>query len=424
MLKPNTRRPNTRRVGKTARRFAQTSVQTGRPRQVHSVTLIDPLNGGHHLGYAVQLARELNARGIKVNVIGQPQFVEQVCQQAPIHRSHHLSLFSGDQDAYFAKGLLHVERTSLNFMRRAIQLSRAFESDITHFLFLDSFMLSLLAAKLSTRGTNVYATLHWAYFLSPFQHGQLGRLKGRLQLLNLRWLLGRGLRLMVHSAELAQTLRRLTGSQHVDYVPYPVEVPPLGDVRLPGLQLRERLGLAPSDKLLLAFGTVRHDKGVDLAIEALGALPGQYHLLVAGPPATFGAEDIARFAAQHAVGARVHTELGFIPDAEVGAYFAASDVVLIPYRKSFAGQSGPLTIAAALGLPLAVADVGILRETVGAYQLGELFEAEDVRSMARAIETAASKGAGAPNQRFLHDHAPERFAEAVLASYAGEAVAT
>ena len=210
-------------------------------------------------------------------------------------------------------------------------------------------MLSLLAAKLSTRGTNVYATLHWAYFLSPFQHGQLGRLKGRLQLLNLRWLLGRGVRLMVHSAELAQTLRRLTGSQHVDYVPYPVEVPPLGDVRLPGLQLRERLGLAPSDKLLLAFGTVRHDKGVDLAIEALGALPGQYHLLVAGPPATFGAEDIARFAAQHAVGARVHTELGFIPDAEVGAYFAASDVVLIPYRKSFAGQSGPLTIARRAG---------------------------------------------------------------------------
>ncbi len=400
----------------------QTLPRAARPKQVRSVTLIDPLAGGHHVSYAVQLARELNARGIRVNVIGPPEFVAQLTQQAHIERASIQSLFLGDPDAYYAKGLWHIERTSFRFMKRALRAARDMNSDVTHFVYLDSFMLSLWAARLGTGG-NIYATQHWAYFLKPFQQGRLGKIKGDLQLWVLRRLVAHGVRLMVHSAEQARTLRRLLGSERVDYVPYPVELPPLTRTDA-GPYVRERLGLAPGDKLLLAFGTVRHDKGVDLAIGALGTLPDNYHLLIAGPPTQWQEADIIRLAAQHGVARRVHTELEFIPDDEVGAYFAASDVVLIPYRKSFAGQSGPLTIAAALGLPLAVADVGVLRETVETYQLGELFEAENVPDMARAIKAAAAKCAGPSNQRFLQDHAPEHFAEAVLASYADGIVGT
>lgn len=396
--------------------------RTARSGQVRSVTLIDPVDDGHHLSYALQLAAGLNARGVRVHLVGTQRFIEHMRAHADIDRSHAVFLFEGDPDKYWNSGVVNIERSNLRFVNAAMRAAREFESDVAHFVFVDRFLLSLLGERRSFDRIRVCATLHWAFFLDPFRQGRLSRIKGRLWLWALRRSLAGGMRLMIHSPDLARALRQKTGSNRVDYVPYPVEVPPLEDAKTAGQRLRERLGLSATDKLLLAFGTVRHDKGVDLAIEALGALPDAYHLLIAGPPVHFQEADIARFAARHGVAQRVHTELGFVPEAEVGAYFAASDVVLIPYRRDFAGQSGPLTIAAALGRPIAASDVGVLRETVEAYGLGELFEAENIPGMARAIQAAAQNWAGSPNQRFLQDHTPARFAQTVFESYLGEGV--
>ena len=181
--------------------------------------------------------------------------------------------------------------------------------------------------------------------------------------------------------------------------------------------LRDRLGIAPGTLLALAFGGTRADKGCDLAIRALAHLPEHHHLLVAGPAETFGTEALRTLALECGVGDRVHLVLDYIPEEEVGAYFAAADCVVLPYRRKFAGQSGPLFIAAALGLPVVASDVGVLGETVRAYRLGLLFEPERPQALADALLEVHRAAPTPDTASFLHDHSLERFAAETAASY-------
>ena len=53
----------------------------------------------------------------------------------------------------------------------------------------------------------------------------------------------------------------------------------------------------------------------------------------------------------------------YIPAAEVGDYFAASDLVILPYRE-FSGQTGVGMVALPLGKPLIVTETGGLPDLV------------------------------------------------------------
>ena len=123
-----------------------------------------------------------------------------------------------------------------------------------------------------------------------------------------------------------------------------------------------QLGLDPARKTLLFFGLIREYKGLDILLDAFNSLDDSYQLLIAGEP--YGPFD--RYQAQ--IDAlpgkdRVKAFPRYIPDSEVGTFFAAADLAVLPYRS--ATQSGISAIATHFGLPLVVTDVGGLRSTVG-----------------------------------------------------------
>ena len=388
---------------------------------VRTVALIDPLSGGHHGSYAATLAQELTNRGIAVHLIGPAPFVEEVCRAVPQVVGHVLPLFPGSGPdsgpAYYRLGRLARDRVNLGFLRAALRVADEVGADTAHLLWLDSFVLPLLAALAagSRRPPNLRGTLHWAYFLREFQGGRLSQPVHRLMLQALGAL---GVRVMMHS----RALTRSVGAGRLDAVSYPTALPQFGPGQREQVRqaVRQRMNIPPGATVLLAFGGTRHDKGSDLALEALALLPPHIHLLVVGPTRAFDADALRERGERLGILDRVHLRLEHVPDEEVEGFFLASDACLLPYRSNFAGQSGPLLIAAALGLPVLASNVGVLAEMVENYRLGALFPPEDPAALARSV---LEFGAAAPvpdTARFQQDHTPQAFAEAVLRSYRGE----
>lgn len=392
----------------------------GPSRQIRTVALIDPLSGGHHGSYAATLARELTAQGIRVHLIGPAPFVEEVCRTVPQATGHVLPLFPGSGPdsgpAYYRLGRLARDRVNLRFLRAALQQAEEAGADTAHLLWLDSFVLPLLAA-LALRGNRppaLRATLHWAYFLREFQGGRLSQPVHRLMLRGLGAL---GVRVMMHSGALTRSI----GAGRLDAVPHPAHPPQFrADQREQVRQaVREQLTIPPQAMVLLAFGGTRHDKGSDLALDALTLLPPHVHLLVVGPTRAFDADALRARAERLGIMDRLHLRLEHVPDEEVEGFFLASDACLLPYRRTFAGQSGPLLIAASLGLPVLAADVGVLAETVKVYHLGELFAPEDPAALARCVLDFDAAAFAPHTARFQQEHTPQAFVDAVLRSYLG-----
>ncbi|MCP4647026.1 MAG: glycosyltransferase, partial [bacterium] len=93
-------------------------------------------------------------------------------------------------------------------------------------------------------------------------------------------------------------------------------------------------------------------KGLDILIKACDLLPEEYRLIAAGENYT----DLDYKSD------KLLWDNRFIPDSEVGTWFNAADIVVLPYRK--ASQSGIAQIALAFHKPLVVTDRGGLAETV------------------------------------------------------------
>jgi glycosyltransferase involved in cell wall biosynthesis len=189
------------------------------------------------------------------------------------------------------------------------------------------------------------------------------------------WFYQRFDRLIVHS-EAARLAVRALG------VTRPILVVPHGAYdlfRLSGLSrtaARVTLpALAPDDFVALFFGHLEPRKGLTEFLEVaerMAAVPGVKFLVAGG-------NDMARHGAEYAaVMERARTLPNVvmhdrrIPFEDVERYFAASNVVALPYREG--STSGVLKLAIAFGVPVVASRVGDLPEEVPSGG-GELFEA-------------------------------------------------
>jgi glycosyltransferase involved in cell wall biosynthesis len=149
---------------------------------------------------------------------------------------------------------------------------------------------------------------------------------------------------------------------------------------------KDRLEDEPKGRLL-CFGTLRRNKGLDVAVDALRFLPDAT-LTLAGPPEDKAcAAALAAQIAQSPDRARIHTRFEFIPAGEVSALFDAADLVLLPYR-DFAAQSGVLHLALAHGVPVVVSDVGGMGELVREHAVGRVASSPGAEALAHQVREA------------------------------------
>ncbi len=176
--------------------------------------------------------------------------------------------------------------------------------------------------------------------------------------------------LAVHSKQAAEEAE-LTGRQIVKlFHPVYDQYTATG---LPREKAREKLGLKPHHKALLFFGLVRDYKGLDVLIEACDLLPEEYRIIAAGE----------NYTNSDFKSPRLLWENSFIPDCDVGTWFNAADIVVLPYRT--ASQSGIAQIALAFKKPMVVTNRGGLAETVIPGETGSVAENATPNELMEAI---------------------------------------
>jgi glycosyltransferase involved in cell wall biosynthesis len=164
--------------------------------------------------------------------------------------------------------------------------------------------------------------------------------------------------------------KRLLGESGVD--PRRVAVIPHGEygffgrgrARVDRAEARQALGLGPRDEVALFFGYIREYKGLDLLLEAWPAVARARpaaRLVVAGDPVRLDGHRRRELEAWAARVGAVH-RFGYVPFSEVSRYFAAADVLVMPYRH--VSQSGVLYLALSLGVPVLATRVGGLPEVL------------------------------------------------------------
>lgn len=197
--------------------------------------------------------------------------------------------------------------------------------------------------------------------------------------------------LIVHSQASKDSLFKLMG-QDFDV---PVEVIPHGhygelsaDANLTRQQALDALNLT-NQRYMVCFGAIRPYKGVDLLLRAVAAIsdwPEEMAVLVIGRLLTGVTEqELLDLRRELKIEDRVRFDFDYVPEENIPAVFAVSDLMLLPYRNI--DQSGILMASMAAGKPVICTPVGAFPEVVDT-SFGFLSADTSVQAIASSIQQA------------------------------------
>jgi glycosyltransferase involved in cell wall biosynthesis len=196
--------------------------------------------------------------------------------------------------------------------------------------------------------------------------------------------------LFVHTTKMSQELHDEFGVSldKISVIPFGINSTVPNTAMTPP-ESRQRLGLSPSDKVILFFGNIAPYKGLNYLVDAVALLARrmpQCRLIIAGR--IKGSEshwaEITAQIATHGLRSIILGRIEFIPDAETETYFKAADVLVLPYTHVF--QSGVLFLGYNFGLPVIAADVGTLKEDIFEGETGFVCRPKDAVSLAATLE--------------------------------------
>jgi glycosyltransferase involved in cell wall biosynthesis len=148
----------------------------------------------------------------------------------------------------------------------------------------------------------------------------------------------------------------------------------------------ERLGYTSENKVLLFFGYVRKYKGLDLLIEAMPDIIKEIpevRLLIVGE---FYDDPMPYLDKMNELGLSSCIKIvnKFVPNEEVGKYYLASDLNILPYRS--ATQSGILNVSYGFLKPVIVTNVGGLSESVINGKTGIVIEPDSPSAIVKGVK--------------------------------------
>jgi glycosyltransferase involved in cell wall biosynthesis len=191
---------------------------------------------------------------------------------------------------------------------------------------------------------------------------------------------------VVLSASVQQEVLRLKPAAKIALIPHPpyeTECAPISKE-----EARAQLGLDPHKKTLLFFGLIRPYKGLSELIAAFGLLDGNYQLLIAGE--VYGSSATYESALTALPFENWKFDNRYIADSEVASYFAAADLVVLPYLS--ATQSGVRAMALSQQRAVLCTNVGGLAEGLEANQHGFELKSTRPEQFAERIQQLFNQG--------------------------------
>tara|TARA_B100001758_G_scaffold62460_1_gene51985 strand:- start:13717 stop:14862 length:1146 start_codon:yes stop_codon:yes gene_type:complete len=156
---------------------------------------------------------------------------------------------------------------------------------------------------------------------------------------------------------------------------------------------REFLDLPFEKTILLFFGMIKKVKGLEILLNSLREVVDKNAdviLLIAGKPWQNDFHNYQKIIDENNLSNNVILHTKYIPDNEVEYYYAASDLVVLPYKKIY--QSGVLMMALSYEKPVLLSDLPPLKEVITDNKNGFLFKSEDALDLANRLnEILANK---------------------------------
>ncbi|MBD5456737.1 MAG: glycosyltransferase family 4 protein [Lachnospiraceae bacterium] len=150
-------------------------------------------------------------------------------------------------------------------------------------------------------------------------------------------------------------------------------------------EARRIINLDMGERMILFFGFVREYKGLKYLLKALPLVKQNIPAVKLWIVGDFGddKEEYLKLIADNDLQDNIMIVDGYVPDKEVEKYFAATDLVALPYIS--ATQSGIVQIAFGFEKPVIVTNVGGLPDVVEDGKTGYIVNKENENELAEAI---------------------------------------
>ncbi len=219
----------------------------------------------------------------------------------------------------------------------------------------------------------------------PHEGSAIDRLSAKLAL-------GQGHYFIVQSEKDLNDLKRLLPGAQVRRTAHPIYEALALDRKMTDEEAKRQLGL--EGKVLLFFGFVREYKGLKYLLKAIPQVMGKIdaHLLVVGE---FWDDKLSYLKLIEELGIAPAVTIidRYIPNEELGLYFSAADVVVLPYVD--ATQSGVTQLAYGFEKPVITTLVGGIPEVVKDGETGMIVPPEDSEALGEAIARYFEEDLGA-----------------------------
>jgi glycosyltransferase involved in cell wall biosynthesis len=349
-----------------------------------SVVLHTPEPGSGAGRYVYELTRALASEGWQATLLAPDNF--EYRNSLGCEKGVEFSAL-GTRANEGGRALLSRTADNLLFVLKACwtQWRNRCQSSVIHFQFpvhLPFGLVPFLLAKLS--GLKIVFTAH-----DPLPHKWLFRAPwNRLERWSLACVYHLSDRVIVHSDAGWRTVTKEFGvpaSKLAIIAHGPFSLPGRSEAPLPGNSLN-----------VLLFGALRENKGIHLAIEAVGNLVKQgipIRLTIAGETPNGKEEaywsDCNRLLAQSA--AQIELQKRYIEEQEIPGLLAKAHCVLLPYT-TFSSDSGIAALALSNAKPIVATSSGGLGELLGAAELGIKIGQPTVAGVEEALRVAWCAG--------------------------------
>lgn len=342
------------------------------------------LTAGKDQHYALGLLGALQRKPVHIECIG-----NDLMTTSEVVRTGYVDYYNfvGNQDSEtsISQKVLRV----LKYYPRLIIYAARSDAKLFHILWFRKFPYverTLLNVYFKTLGKKLVFTAH--NIDDQARNGQ----SSLANKLSLRFLYNIVDHILVHTPKMKLELIKEFGiaEEKITVVPHGInDVIP--EAKVTRLEAKQQLGFGLHEKVLLFFGNIAPYKGLEDLIRALAALieEDQFRLVIAGPVKDKGCEgywrELEKMIKDLGLSDYVQKEVRLIPDEDVGVFFKASDVLVLPYKRIY--QSAVLLLSYRQGLPVIAADVGSLREDIVEGQTGLISRAGDPADLAAKIRT-------------------------------------
>lgn len=269
----------------------------------------------------------------------------------------------------------------IKYFSNALILKPEKQLRIVHLLF--PFYLTdwIMVHRLKKRGIKVVLTVHNVFDHYLYLGGKIDKILHKKLYKNADLL-------FVHSDSLRNEL--------IDFCPMDhrkIRVVPHGYFEMPEssidvITLKRKYSVPIDKKILLFFGSIRNNKGLDILLSAFQELKHEFFLFIVGD--AVGVNHLSgkyyeNIIANKGLADSICWIMRHIPDDEIPDVFRIADAVILPYKKSFHAQSGILQLAVYYEKPCVVSDVGAIGTSVKEYDLGEVVRPEDPVALEKGV---------------------------------------